>query len=397
MKTLRKGSDIEWIPAVVLSFSYICGCIGVAGISIVLAMLLWFIAGVRIYVKKYKINKDLLIISSFVILIFAISFIVVDYKQCTLDYFERFLLYDLIAFIVGMQTINNKGVLKGITIIGFVFLPLLVVKDFWANGSGYAMGATYMCIPILSAAIIGYTIIHEGSYKAMSIIVIACIIYEYLINANRGAWVIVSTLLFMMLYLRIARNGIMGLRKIRAFLFLVISTIVVIYGLINLDIIVRWVYDIIDRFFHIQIYALWKIQFYLEKGDVTNGRTTLFYKAFDVIKMHPITGSGIGYFEGKWDTTYVHNIILQGICEGGLFFLVPILWYIGSILRGIFISPFKSSFSDIEIKWFIFVFCCGLEMLFMSSVYWLWMPFWFCLGSYIRLIKEHRSIQIIPS
>lgn len=387
---ISQNKKIVWIPATVISFSYICGCIGFDGISIVLAFYLWFLVGIEIFRKKYKITPGFVIIVLCILLLFVISYFRVPDIQYTFDYLQRFLLYDVLAFIVGMQNMNEEGVFKGVTIIGIVLLPCLLMKDFFAKGSPYAMGASYMCLPILIASILVFTIDCSIKYKIMSGANILGILFKYARAANRGIWVILATFAFMMFYLHIVRKGNRGFRKIKAFLFLLIISFVVIYGLRNIDAITDWLYNTIDRIFHIQVYALWKLQFYLGKGDVTNGRSELFAMSYECFKQHPIIGGGIGHIE-IYAGTYMHNILLQPMCEGGILLLLPVLWILLCVLGDIFIHPLKTNILKEGYTWFVFVFCCGIEMLLFSSVYWLYLQFWFFLGSYLSKKKLYRS------
>lgn len=385
-----KNARIEWIPAIVVSFSYICGCIGINGISIILAFFLWLMAITFLFRGTYRLAPNIVLLIMCLILLFFISFLRISNIQYAFDYFQRFLLYNVAALIIGTQKLNKEGMLKGTTIIGFVFLPIIITKDFFAVSSVAAMGASYTCLPILIASFLAFLITTEVVYKFLSLANIIVILFKYATVANRGIWVIVLSFVVIMTYMHLVKIKVCGYRKILAYAFLIFVGVGAAYGLRNLETITLWLYNTIDRLFHIQVYALWKIMLYFRKGDIANGRGEIFSSAIDVIRSNLLFGRGIGFYESISGGTYCHNLLLQAACEGGIFMLIPLVVYILKVLRQIFVYPLKNIGTTVDRLWIVFIFCAGIEMLFMSAVYWTYPLFWFMTGSFIRETKEQR-------
>ena len=163
--------------------------------------------------------------------------------------------------------------------------------------------------------------------------------------------------------------------------------------LIRLSAILRWINDILVEKFDIHIYALWKYLYYVDKGNLSNGRNELYEAAVDAISRGGVLGNGIGYFEslsieGIPEGTYVHNCVLQALSEGGLIFTIPLIVL---VLFSTYILIAKTNcMNNKEYLYFAMVFSYGTIMLFYSSVYWIWVPFWYFVGFLMYQGKKYR-------
>ena len=71
-------------------------------------------------------------------------------------------------------------------------------------------------------------------------------------------------------------------------------------------------------------------------GEALNGRQTLYRAALDEFRQHPITGIGWGKYSQKYDTTGVHNIYFQLLCECGIFgFIISVCGMLFTLFRSI--------------------------------------------------------------
>ena len=157
----------------------------------------------------------------------------------------------------------------------------------------------------------------------------------------------------------------------------------------NISKIFYYINSTLDLKFGIRIYALDKYDFYLKKGDILNGRGVLWKEAVNLIKENPIFGKGIGYFESQVSThIYIHNILLQAMCEGGLCSLLPVLFLI-FICIGMCLD-ISDKRAKIEYLFFTWIFSYGVIMLFYSSTYWKYAPFWFLCGYVVKKIKKDK-------
>ena len=166
----------------------------------------------------------------------------------------------------------------------------------------------------------------------------------------------------------------------------IIIAVVVLAWLIihNLYDVVVWADSFLNSTFNVSIGALRKIIYYYKKGDLLNGRNDLWDTARGYISESPFLGNGIGYFEYKNEGAYPHSILFQAMCEIGILFggIVLLLLIIKSIK--ILFATDKSVLYD-RYCYSVLVISTGVLILFYSSSYWLWVPFWYYVGYLLQL------------
>lgn len=374
--------------AYVLLFNFINGAIGIEKISYVS---LFFLLMIFLYNLKFKyaiICRKEICIVIYILVVFLISFI------CTcnaymIKYFLSFCAFGVIAMLIGMQQIDILLTVKVIQILGIVGILILCVRGFSQYNSSQLMGITYSMLPILLSAFI--LMFYQSHYRLVSITNLLLILYIYASVAPRGIWLIILIFGIGCVYLLLTRAK---KKYVKIFKFMLVIMILVVSILIvkNLNQILLGLNNfLIDRY-EVKIYALEKYARYLKHGNVLNGRSELWEKAFQCISRSPFIGNGIGYYESVSEGIYAHNIVLQAICEGGLFFLIPIVYIIVSGMLFLIINTHK--YKDCMYRFILMTYVLGVIVLFFSSVYWIWIPFWFYLGFFMRGIKNTSKLYI---
>lgn len=380
VSTPQKNDYTSWLAAIVVCFNYICGVVALPRISIVLSIALIAFLLYLIKLHKIRVYFSFLFIFASVVFAFIISLLVIPNSERTIDYLLRFLLYDLIAFLIGYQIINKENVIKYTVIIGLVGLPLLLTKDLMILKTNNRMGISYACLPVLIASIIGLR--YEKRYKIMGIIILVAIFFKMYTYAPRGIWVLVVSCVGLLIFYRIIFGKTKKIRIISSIIVLLLAFLGFIYAICNIDDIIKSINQFLISTFNLHIYALDKYIRYLEQDKLLNGRDVIWTLAIECIQKNPLLGCGIGYIEDLTRGAYCHNIFLQSFCETGLFFGVPTIVYSVSLIHQIL----KQAVSRDEKQyiWLIFTFTVGWEMLLFSSVYWMYSPFWLFMGAYIN-------------
>ena len=310
--------------------------------------------------------------------LFSFSLLRVDDPAPTLDYLMRFLLYDIAALLVGMQSFDRKKTIIGALMVGALGLPLFLLHNYASLNTSEQMGVAYSCLPIILVSIVAFRL--GGIITALSAVDFLCIIIKIVGFAPRGIWVVILAACSLVAYQMICGGKSVLRNRLRAIALLSVAAIIILLIINNFAELIIVFSDFLDRVFHIRIYALEKMAFYINKGDFTNGRKDLYNSVIEFIIDHPIFGCGIGYVEAKTGT-YAHNIFLQALCEGGLFVLFPVMVYVVSAIGRTLAFPVENGPKNG--LWEILAVCCGIIMFFFSSVYWIYVPFWFFLGTFL--------------
>ena len=375
-----KADITAWLGAVIICFQYICATIAIPRISIVLALIIVFITAYQLINHNFSLTIRYMAVVVYIIFVFLISFIVLSDSSYTLDYFERFILYGLAALLIGFQVNGTESIIKKVTIIGILGLPFLLISNVIAMNTSNRMGYAYACLPILVASVLGFE--YGKTYKVVCAINIIAILIKFAAFAPRGVWIVIATTVVFIVYWNLcAKNG-KGAKLLTSIFILAVLFGGAIYVFSNLEMIVTSINSFLLNKFNVRIYALDKYLRYLAQDKLYNGRDYLWALARTTIYESPIIGRGIGYFEALSSGSYCHNILLQGFCEAGVFFGIPLIIYIGRQVARVLRSPFSENRESF--KWLILIFCIGIEMLLFSSVYWYYSLFWFFLGSCLR-------------
>ena len=381
-----KGNDAAtWLGSIIISFQYICAMIAIPGISIILAFLIIGISLYQLAKHRFVITKQYLMMVIYVMIVFLISFLFLTETAYTLNYFERFVLYDMVALLIGFQIKDTDGIIKKVIIIGIIGIPFLLISNVDVMNSSDQMGYAYSCLPILIASFLGFG--YDRIFKIICSINIIIILIKCSTFAPRGVLVIIFTVIITMLYWHVSTRNSKNLKLIVSISILLILFSGVLYIFSNLENIIECVNDFLIDKFNVRVYAFDKYLRYIAQDKLYNGRDYIWALAINAIRENPVIGYGIGWFENSALGSYCHNIILQSFCEAGIFFGIPVIFYTGRQVLEILKSPFSED--KVSFKWLMLIFCIGTEILFFSSVYWSYMLFWYFLGSYLH--KQNRS------
>lgn len=377
---LKQKKVIPWIVAVQICFQYICASVSFHGISVVLEFVLIAMLMLEIFNHRIIVTPSFLLVSMFVILSFIVSMIISREIKFTVNYFERFIIFCMSAFLLGYQVQDKEMIIQKVVIIGLLLLPSVVIKDVMKMSSEYRMGYAYACLPILIASFIAIS--SRKIYFAIGFINIIVLMIKFINFAPRGILVIITIAFAFLLYWRFCIGKNEGQRFLSVAFTICAIFCIGLVAIYNFDFIIRSINDFLVDTCNIKVYALQKYLNYSAQGKIFNGRDKLWLLAWDLIKKRPSLGYGIGYYETLAEGAYCHNIILEALCEGGIVLTIFVVLYIGGMIFKLANAIIQRS--KMEYNWSVFSFCIGLVVLFFSSSYWMYPLFWFFLGDYLR-------------
>lgn len=381
----KNDTLINMSASIVLCFNLINGAIGIDGVGLVTLFFVLFLLIVSSYRNPILISKVTICIVMLISLFFGISFLCVSNTDFTTEYFLYFISFGTVALIVGEQSVNLKSVLKYSSFIGFVCTAVIFfVHGIEKYNASIQMGITYSMLPVLVASYILLKYIHK--FYIISIFNALLISYIYLNIAPRGIWVsiliyVVFSIIF--IYLKYENNW----QHITRFLALTILFWgIAVFVINNVYQMIAFIDDIYQVITGNRIYAIAKLMFFLNNdADVSNGREYLWNQALDIIESSPIVGNGIGYFESVFGG-YTHNFILQSLCEGGVIFCVPIIFFV--IMCMCMMNEIVRK-DKVEFFFYNMLFVNGIVVLLYSSAYWKMFTFWYLLGYTIRFYRNN--------
>lgn len=380
-RVIPKRRDVVlWLAALQICFQYVCATLPFSGISIMMAFILISISLIEILRYRIRITSSFLGISLFVILSFTFSMLLLSEISYTINYFERFLLFGLVALLLGNQAEDKEEIIRRVIVIGTVLLPLMMTGSILQMNSSNQMGYAYSCLPVLIASFIGLS--YGKNYFILSVINIFALTIKFVSFAPRGVWVIVATAIAFQLFWKLCIGKTKGLRLFSTTFIIIVFLVGVIFMVYNLEYIIVVMNNFLINKFNIRVYALEKYLRYLTQGKLLNGRDYTWGLAMELISKKPLFGHGIGYYENLTGGSYCHNIFLEALCEGGILFAIPITLYIVGMISKIVNSVFEQKIA--EYHWNVFSFCVGIIILFFSSSYWVHTIFWFFVGTYMK-------------
>jgi len=377
----------SFIMAFYLCLFYINAIVMIEGIGIVTLACVFALFAVSAVYGWIKTVKGCEIVVIYILSLFFFSILRNGFNSLIVGYLLKFVTYGIIGIIIGMQDINISSVVKMIIAIGIAGSPLMLVKGYdWFltidPTRGVAMGLSYALLPLLIASLIGLR--YRLRWKLLSFYLVYIIIWFYIKLAPRGVLLAVGIFILIVFYYNFYVQK--HRRNIVLFPFLIIigGMTGALCFVKNIAPIMMGIKKILELEFGIQIFALNKFVYYIEKGDVSNNRFDLWNNGWNLAQTHLLTGNGIGRFEIE-NGTYTHNIFLQSINEGGVFMLIlvcvllaaAVIWLL--FVRGTNVNREQYFFMGL-------LFVAGAFPLLYSSVYWIMNPFWIFLGYVITHI-----------
>ncbi len=355
--------------ALMLIINYIAAIMNINGgiviiISIIIALQL-------IANKKININIRIVPIVGIVFLSFLISFFLVYDRSYTFDYLSKFVVFGIFPLYLGTRNFNKIIIYKTILFISFFTIPALHMIDYNSLLSGNKMGLTYALLPIYLISIMFFI---ENNYRFMAALVFISTSIVLIEISSRG--VIVAIIFFLIGYFYITRFK--GRNK--KIIFLILSIITSTFIISRFWEILLKSQEIL-RSYNIRFYPLDKTILYQRQDKLLNARDIIWRNAIDGIKDNLLVGHGIGSFEDLFGT-YTHNIFLQVLWEGGIFFFIPVVYLAFYVTLRII----KHENKDNSIL-FLFLLSISYISLLFSSMLWMNQGFWFLTG--LVLTQKH--------
>lgn len=369
------------MASIVICFSLINGALGIDGISYATSACVFILFLCGIVKGEARVYIDLFCVILYILIVFVVSFFVVEDTYYTMYYFMHFMGFGTISLLVGRQRIVIEQVIKYVERIGLVCLIVFVMRGFEQYDASLQMGISYSFLPVLCVSLID--LIHVRTKSILAIVNVVGISSCYINIAPRG--VLLNVFITVILYVFIT----FGKHKSRSFqyVFRIIAISVIIVAVILLynyfGTILLWLTEIFYEVTGIKIYALEKAAFLFNSGDFSNGRDSLIDLAKELTRENYILGCGIGHYEVlQGSGGYVHNIFYQAICEAGVFFTIPLIVLFFVLIK--YLVHIDRSKEKLSMPFFLMLFTNGFVTLFYSSVYWKLLLFWFLIGYIIN-------------
>lgn len=382
----------NWLVALAFNFFFINEVIGAAGSSYITLMAILILCVISIYEKKFIVYPGAMILIGIVFGAFLVSFLRVEDIRYTFYYFRYFGGFCIISFLAGLQNIRVERVIAYMSPIGFAGMIVILIRGFSAYDSPHLMGLSYAILPVLLSSVLG-VIFLDRVKRFLSIANIIMVLWCFVDIAPRGIWIVVACFMAINVFYVLCKSKWGGLRLVKEVLFILLFSMIALGVIVHFTDIILGINEYLSSEFGIKIYALEKYVFYFEKGNVLNERGEIWMNALKYIQENVLLGKGIGYYELRENGEYAHNLLLQVTCEGGLIMLIPVVFIVLKSLGALIKVPDKGERN--EYLFFAMTFSYGVVMLFWSSVYWKFAPFWFFLGClYKRIAVDKKSAGV---
>lgn len=330
--------------------------------KIILSLL---IVPIYIVFKEIKIKRKPILLLAFTLFQILLTFFLYDFPSLR-GYSISFFLFSIIFFFILSDKIEFNQLYKYLGIILFICSPIVVLASIYNFDSGMMLGLNYSILPNFVSSIVCLEIAYRDS-RIRNIMLFNIVIYSYFLIkfGNRGIFLC----LFVYFLIRVIYKPTLKIKQkfVNSLIVIFLSSIFVIY----LKPIVSFTMQIFNLF-GIQFYALDKMMKLLYENGIDNGRTYIAAKVFQQLDSNFsfLFGRGVGFFE-YYTHTYTHNLYLQYLIEGGLFYLIVPIVYTILLIYQIFIL------TDEMQKFLVLIFVITIVMLNFSLTYWLVSWYWF--------------------
>lgn len=364
----------SWIVALFISESSICSSIN-AFIEIPYISVLFMLTLIAVVFITYRgrlaLYKTNCYFYFLILFLLIISMVLNGYRYIS-DYLIYFLAFGTTSLVLVSLDIQCDlvilDVLKAYSIILIIYFlkvrtNFLYSREYWSSQMGIAYGYV---IPVLFA--FAYLFIirkkdikHKKRFNIIAILEIILSLFIILFDCGtRGA--LVSIILGCGLLI------ISSTENYKTIFAIICAMVIVILVVTQMNQIFSW---IATTFYSSKIRSLAKLSQFLREGQVDNGRNDYYSDAIKYFTISPIVGNGIGYFESRHNGSYVHEIVLEIMCEYGVLGLICIIVLFGKY----FLQIIKTLNS--EYKFFSIILLGISTMLLYSSSYWLLPSFWY--------------------
>lgn len=349
---------------------------GIAAI-IFIPLIYLLISNYSFYTTSSFNAKSFVYFTLYIFIFFGYSFVVSNLKQSVVDNFNDFLIFGLPLIFISYFRVLGIYIFRTIVIIGIIAFPLQLTQIDFSNTSdaGIWMNISYNLIRILVSSVIVTLYDKSVIIKIIGFFQILVGIAFLIALGSRGA--ILGVLLSVLLLLLYRKNKKLRILSFKSLLVVVLLITIVFF----FEPIVTFVYEkLLDH--NISSYSLMRMANSLSEGSsLSSGRDEIYAVTISGIKNNLIIGSGIGSFD-NYSGAYPHNIFLQILYEGGLFFGIPL---IALILYSIY-----SLNQEITIETrllYIYLISVGFVQLLFSSNFWSSIIFWYWIGFSLKRIR----------
>lgn len=368
--------------AILLSANALCWVIQV---PMILAMIMFFCVVVHWITNKKIAYGNTLWLYLYCILFFLLPLFLsssITGENITQEYFLNFIVIGYAALLVSQSKFSIKKTLIALSVISIIMIPTILrmnLKDMDVGGwMSFSYGVIRFIVALLLCIIL-YKFKLNIITKLILLLPIAFYSVLYAMYASRGAMLAIGV--FIVFYL-IVKGG-KGSFAVAAF-----ASVVGVIVFANLIPIVTALVSGLQSI-GVEIYALEKLLVRADAGDITSGRDDLYSVGLEMFIKSPLWGHGVGAFEVRYGDgeTYVHNIILQQLIEGGLLLFIPLTL----VVLQSFIQIFNKSLPQETRLFLVFLMTTGLIELLFSNYLWRAQGYWFLLGYTLSIYKSNKQ------
>lgn len=299
------------------------------------------------FTKKTKfsvsLNLEKTIFLFFIFILYAITIYKFGLSHYNLMYF---CFYFIIPFFVASHDVKCEKILFYCMIISLLSIPVFE-KLFTAEFYGLeqmSMGNAYaLCVPVV-AGILHFTYYFNKKYIFLYLFELYILI-RLLTFGNRGVLLEILLPIILVRFSLYDRSNQKRKLTLNYIIKCSVISLICLLVVLNLNIIIKIMYDFFNNVLNINIASLKKTTILLENDDLSNGRLKIYSYAIDLIKNKPLLGYGIRSFGVITRESWPHNIFIQLIFEGGLVLgLFPIILFVKNIISIIRQNDDKNAF-----------------------------------------------------
>ena len=289
-------------------------------ISMIALTVLLFFLNIRDFTnRKYK--KSFLL-CSILILLFIIQLL---FHSCEIvnTYFLNFIIYGLPFLFLPFRIFSIEEFLKYLFVISFVALPAYATMDYGISideGGEYEstllMTTSYRILPlIISSLLYAFFGAKRLIIKVIAYSVSLIYILLLFVVGSRGA--IIGLILFLLIfYIFYSKDKQTNIRR----KVVCISALCLSYFFF--EFIIVYIADYLTSK-GINFLFILRLNEMINSGAEMTGRDGIYAQAISEIWDSCFLGGGIGSFM-RYDGTFPHNLFLQALIEGGVFFFIPL-------------------------------------------------------------------------
>lgn len=301
----------------------------------------------------------------------------------------QFGFYFLVPAYILFQRLNIEDVIKYIIYLSY---PMVLKINDMVSVTNVGLGQgdmynIYAMVPFILASIVHFIHFRKHSTIMVKIGYILNIYYflSVALSAVRGYFLVFIFYFFLEL-LRFLKARI---SKRKYYSFVVLVLFIAISGSLFLTEILAWGLNILQPIIGDDVSFIVKMSILLDKGDITNGRISLWQNAIECFMESPFWGHGFGGFY-LWNPVYPypHNFVLQLLTDGGILFgFIPIV----VILVGL-ICIFSGKLEKEGYEGILFLSALSIPQLSLSGDIWKSAPLWMTVFFYCRYFFD-RSLN----